>query len=173
MNMLRYKRKSKKKKLILCLLLVGWMTLIYLKSAEPYQIQNIQPILSDWIPLSSIHNWLPHLEFYYDGDLFSWKEPYILIEFIMRKCAHIAEYAVLAVLWLLLINETTELRKYNFLISPFMVILYASSDEWHQSFIAGRTGHPIDVAVDCVGLLVAIIIIIILNRKNRNKGAWG
>ena len=35
--------------------------------------------------------------------------------------------------------------------------LYAVSDEVHQSFVPGRLGSPLDVALDAVGVLVGVV----------------
>jgi VanZ family protein len=157
-------------RIVLILMLAGWMLLIYLKSNEPYQAQNIRPFLADWIPLSFVDRWLPHMEFYYSGALFTWKEPYILIEFIIRKSAHVAEYAILTLLWISTLYLTL-FKKYRLIISAVMVVIYAASDEWHQSFIASRTGHAIDVAVDSLGMLCVMLLLLGFDWRNRKKGA--
>jgi len=36
-------------------------------------------------------------------------------------------------------------------------LLYAASDEWHQSFVPGRTATPRDVAIDAVGICLATL----------------
>jgi VanZ family protein len=157
-------------RIALILMLAAWMSLIYLKSNEPYQAQDIRPFLADWIPQSFLDRWLPHTEFYYSGALLTWKEPYILIEFFFRKSAHVTEYAILTLLWVSTLYLTV-FKKYRLIISAFMVVIYAASDEWHQSFIAGRTGHPIDVAVDSLGMLIVMLLLHGLDWRNRKKGA--
>jgi VanZ family protein len=170
MNNNRYNfRKLNLVRVIMVIALAGWMALIYIKSNEPYQAQDIRPYLTAWFPASSINNWLPHLEFYYSGQLITWKEPYSMLEFFFRKSAHVMEYALLTGLWFINLLFT-KLRKYSFFISPVMVVLYAASDEWHQSFIAGRTGHAIDVSVDSIGMLIFMLIWLFWSRRNINRG---
>ena len=36
-------------------------------------------------------------------------------------------------------------------------ILYAISDEFHQSFVAGREGSPVDIMIDSAGVLMAFV----------------
>jgi VanZ family protein len=43
-------------------------------------------------------------------------------------------------------------------------VVYAISDEFHQSFIEGRNGSPIDVAIDSVGIAAAALW---LRRRER------
>jgi VanZ family protein len=36
-----------------------------------------------------------------------------------------------------------------------ITLAYAATDEWHQSFVQGRHGTPVDVAIDAVGVAIA------------------
>jgi VanZ family protein len=68
---------------------------------------------------------------------------------ILRKGAHMTEYAVLAVLLARALGREAP--------ALALGILYAASDELHQAFVRGRHASPIDVAIDAVGLLVGLI----------------
>lgn len=50
----------------------------------------------------------------------------------------------------------------NVLLSSVITLLsafiYALSDEWHQTFVEGRTGSMSDVAKDTVGIICGIAI---------------
>jgi VanZ family protein len=170
MNKIRYSiQKPSMIRLFWIVLVVSWMALIYYKSNEPYQDQDIRPLLATWFPPSSLENWLPHLEFWYSGEFLTWKEPYIMLEFFFRKSAHVMEYAVLMMLWFKVLRYTA-LIKSRLYISIMLTILFAASDEWHQSFIVGRTGHAIDVAVDSVGVLIITLLWLGWRWRNRHKG---
>ena len=52
--------------------------------------------------------------------------------------------------------------KYKFLISLFVGLIYAVSDEIHQSFILGRTASIRDVCIDTSGVFLGIIIVLII-----------
>lgn len=71
----------------------------------------------------------------------------------LRKCAHATVYFVLA---LLLINALTvsnvSLRK-TLIITTIVCFLYACTDEYHQTFVKGRTGQFSDVLIDTTGAL--------------------
>ena len=43
---------------------------------------------------------------------------------------------------------------FSFLFS----VLYASSDEFHQTFVVGRDGNIVDVLIDSSGTLVGILL---------------
>ena len=68
---------------------------------------------------------------------------------ILRKCAHVTEYAVLAFLLIRALGREAP--------ALALGVAYAASDEFHQSFVRGRHASPIDVAIDSVGLLVGLL----------------
>jgi VanZ family protein len=69
---------------------------------------------------------------------------------VLRKGAHITEYAILgALLYRALGREALALA---------VGIAYAASDELHQHFVHGRHASPIDVAIDAVGLSVGMLV---------------
>ena len=44
-------------------------------------------------------------------------------------------------------------------------VLYAISDELHQSFVAGRHGTPVDVAIDALGVGLAVLAWVVVTRR--------
>lgn len=75
-------------------------------------------------------------------------------DFILRKGAHIVEFSIL---FLLLISafENYQLPIKKALLRAFcLTILYAISDEFHQSFVAERVASLADVAIDSLGVLL-------------------
>lgn len=86
------------------------------------------------------------------------------IQLVVRKCAHVSEYAILAVLWCRALRLHRE-RVCG--ISFLATAAYAALDEIHQSFVASRTASPWDVALDCVGAVAGLMIYRLLrNRRN-------
>ena len=85
----------------------------------------------------------------------------------VRKCAHFTEYFILALLIINVIKDYKEINYKLLLLTLIMCFLYAASDEWHQTFVDGRVGQPIDVLIDTCGSLVGIIIYKIF--KGRRK----
>ena len=67
---------------------------------------------------------------------------------ILRKCAHMTEYAILAVLIARAAGSST--------VAFGLTVAYAATDEWHQTFVRGRHGSPIDVGIDAIGALVGL-----------------
>jgi len=70
-------------------------------------------------------------------------------ELLLRKLAHVTEYAILAALL------CRALRR----VAAAIVLagLYAVTDEVHQTFVDGRLGTPRDVAIDLVGVFVGVV----------------
>ncbi|OGR96173.1 MAG: hypothetical protein A2902_00585 [Elusimicrobia bacterium RIFCSPLOWO2_01_FULL_64_13] len=58
-------------------------------------------------------------------------------------------------------------RSRGFLAGFLFTVLYAASDEWHQTFVFGRSGSSADVFVDCVGSLAGAFLH--LRIKNAQK----
>ncbi len=71
-------------------------------------------------------------------------------DLVLRKLAHTAEYAILGAL---LVRATG--RSW---LALGLGVLYATSDELHQTFVRGRHGSPVDVAIDAVGLACGIVL---------------
>lgn len=148
---------------------VIWMAVIFIKSAETYQQQSLRPLLTQWLAGSDALSNLPHWEFTYDHEVVGWQDPIGLLEFVIRKAGHITEYAILALL-LSLTLLSKPMKASMALLASFMIsIVYAASDEWHQTFVPQRTGHPIDVAVDAIGVLLAVLAVGLGIRIKRRK----
>jgi len=90
---------------------------------------------------------------------------------IIRKCGHLFEYAVLAILCYrafaggrLRVPWNTR----NAAMAAIVAIVYASTDECHQSFVTSRTGSATDVLIDAVGALGGLTLVYLWsNWRNR------
>lgn len=75
-------------------------------------------------------------------------------DLVGRKVIHAAEYALLCVLWWRAFAGMTT-RGRAVAAAAAVSLAYAVSDETHQSFVEGRNGTPVDVAIDSVGIAAA------------------
>jgi VanZ family protein len=75
----------------------------------------------------------------------------------LRKLAHVTEYAVLTVLWWRALQALDVSRP--LVVAVGIALLYAASDEFHQTFVDGRSGTPVDVLIDSVGMAIAALVI--------------
>jgi VanZ family protein len=92
--------------------------------------------------------------------------------YFVRKSAHVTEYAVLFFLslWFRLSCmeddgapaevETSKLQRFfsKCTLPILFSVLYACSDEWHQSFVPGRSSLVSDVFIDSAGILIASVL---------------
>jgi VanZ family protein len=81
-----------------------------------------------------------------------------LLVFLVRKLAHFSEYFVLTGLWWWALSTHMEARR-AIRTALAISIAYAVTDEWHQTFVDGRTGTWRDVVIDSAGALTAAVLI--------------
>lgn len=95
------------------------------------------------------------------------------IQPIIRKVAHLSIYTLVGILMMSFISTYNIKLKYRFLISILVGLVYASSDEIHQSFIPERNASIIDVGIDASGVLLGIILVLIIisayKKLTKNK----
>ena len=90
------------------------------------------------------------------------------LHIIIRKGAHMSEYALLACTYAYgFYNNQYRLDKVC-LYSLSATFFYACTDELHQLFVGGRTGQFTDVLIDTTGGIIAIIIIYIILRRKKH-----
>ena len=88
-------------------------------------------------------------------------------DLVLRKLGHIS---IFGLLWLTLARAMDWRRP---LAATVVAILYAISDEVHQSFVEGRHGTPVDVAIDSVGIgLAALAWLLTARRRGRPGPPW-
>ena len=78
-------------------------------------------------------------------------------KYIVRKFAHFTEYFILSLLILNVIKDYKVIDYRWLIFTMIMCILYAISDESHQLFVDGRVGRAADVLIDSSGSLFALI----------------
>lgn len=102
-----------------------------------------------------------------------------IYDLILRKFAHIFEYLILFLLVQralrisFLKKKTAISTSFNYrliLIATIISLIYAVSDEWHQSFVPGRLMALRDWLFDATGVLVGIILGGIKHHKKKNNG---
>lgn len=84
-----------------------------------------------------------------------------IILVIVRKCAHVTEYAILALLlWRALRSVPALCNKTSILFGAvlFGCAVFAATDEFHQTFVKSRTPSIRDVFLDVAGALAGLLI---------------
>jgi VanZ family protein len=85
-------------------------------------------------------------------------------DLVLRKIAHVT---IFGVLWLTLARATDWRRP---VAATVVALLYAGSDEFHQTFVHGRHGAALDVAIDSIGMGLAALAWMLAARR---RGAPG
>lgn len=89
------------------------------------------------------------------------------ISFIVRKLAHFSAYAALGFSASCAVGQR-KLISAGSLITWAICIFYACTDEFHQSFVPGRSCELRDVLIDScgalTGLLVSVLLMLIASR---------
>jgi VanZ family protein len=91
-------------------------------------------------------------------------------ELIGRKLGHITGYALLTALWAWALQGIV---RRPVLIAVCIALAYACTDEFHQTFVDGRYGTPIDVGVDAIGMAIAALLIRARRPSLKGSGKVG
>ncbi|MEI6053574.1 MAG: VanZ family protein [Opitutaceae bacterium] len=126
-----------------------WMVLIFSASADADSYHHSSSL---FVPL--LH-WL-----------FPWMSSELIdtIHHLFRKCGHLTEFAVLALLLWRAIRQpqTGDRRPWRWDeagLALAIVFLYAASDEFHQIFVAGRSALVSDVIIDTSGGAAGLLLL--------------
>jgi VanZ family protein len=140
---------------------IVWVGVIFLGSTDPMSAEHTSRFIVPFL------RWLkPDIS----------AETLASIHFIVRKCTHVGEYAVLG---LLLLRATTLMTNSKRSIPILyvsvlgMCLIVAATDEFHQTFVASRGASIRDIMIDCSGAILGLTIasIIRMNRSTRLEKA--
>ena len=107
-----------------------------------------------------------------------WLDPHISlveinsIQSAIRKLAHLVEYLILAALFWRALRDGTNLgakMSLLFIAVWFVCVIFAASDEFHQSFVASRTASPHDVLIDVCGALIGTVLCLTFSRRRLTR----
>ena len=129
-----------------------WMSIIFLFSTDAFSGDNTGSLL--WTVVS----------FIYPG---ATQELFDSIHFYVRKAGHFTEYAILALLLFRAFRSGARERWRLLwgLSSLLIAFLYASLDEFHQTFTRRRTGSVYDSLIDTSGAATALVLSWFLSHR--------
>jgi VanZ family protein len=112
-------------------------------------------LLSSWLPVTL---WAGLI--YYLSSIPGLNTGWGIWDFILRKTAHVVEFAVLTFLLLrAFVRSWPAMTKRTAMVISFLLALvYAVSDEVHQSFVPGRGPSVGDVVVDACGMALCLLV---------------
>lgn len=92
------------------------------------------------------------------------------MHFFIRKTGHFTEYFILSLLILRGIRAARSTIRFTWMATTLLVVAsYASLDEFHQRFVAGRTPAVGDVMLDTTGGAIALIVFGLVFALSRRK----
>lgn len=96
--------------------------------------------------------------------------PGIVPDVAVKKSGHLVEYAILAGLVWRALRHTSQVRN-RAVFAFILTVVYAASDEFHQSFVPGRTSRVTDVLIDSAGTLLCLIALEWWHNKRSGAGS--
>jgi VanZ family protein len=135
-----------------------WMALIFSASADARSYEHSSRLI------------IPFLHW-----LFPQMSPIHIeqIHHLVRKCGHLTEYAILALLlWRALHLSKNDLPTWSWPKvggTLLIVFIYAASDEFHQSFVPTRTALVSDVFIDTAGGAIGLLVLWIFHLCRKPK----
>lgn len=137
------------------LLVIGWMAFIFHLYSQPaYQSNKLSRQVTEVI-VETIEKVAPEIASHWDL-----RE----MNHFIRKNAHFISYSVLGAL---VMNALYQKGYRKVPLALLLCVLYAVSDEIHQTFVPGRGGNLIDVVLDSVGSLIGIGLYLKVRGKRR------
>ena len=89
------------------------------------------------------------------------------VAFPVRKTAHFSIYCLLGIFsFMTFVSYTGISFRLRAALSFVLCVLYASSDEFHQLFVKGRSGEVRDVVIDSLGALLSISLLSVITLKS-------
>ena len=82
-------------------------------------------------------------------------------EKIIRKIAHFSIYTLVGLLLMGLLSTYKIKENWRIMLSVFLGMIYAISDEIHQGFTPGRSPRIADVYIDTLGVILGILLILL------------
>lgn len=102
--------------------------------------------------------WFPNLD----------HESLRIIIIYLRKFAHIAGYFLATVLIYLAAKITPKLDRHPYIVSLILSLILAIIDEWYQTTLPHRTGSVMDVLIDLIGIVLALISLKLITKNSQH-----
>ena len=94
------------------------------------------------------------------------------IQLVVRKAAHVLEYAILSILSCRALAKHITPRPLPWAVLGQAVLIasaYAVLDEWHQSWTAERFASSLDVGIDSVGAIIGAMFFACREAASQRK----
>lgn len=131
-----------RKKVLSWLLFIFWLLLIFFFSSQNGEASSgvsngFLKVIEDLLHISLSSSWC---------------------KFLIRKLAHFSIYLILALITINLVRQYRKITIKELILVSVFCLLYAISDEFHQSFVGGRSPQITDVLIDYFGAVIGTLI---------------
>ncbi|WP_152946161.1 VanZ family protein [Desulfofundulus thermobenzoicus] len=134
-----------------CLLAIAYF------SGQSFAEQDLRPEIRRHPRMVEKVRELPPVSFSYSGQpVDNRRAPADFIQFWLRKGAHVVIYGALGLSLAAALDGAGSGGRRRWMLAGVIVILVGALDEWHQTFVPGRTGRAVDVLVDLAGFVVLV-----------------
>jgi VanZ family protein len=137
------------------ILVIFWVLLIAYFSRQPFQHQDLRPVISSHPQLIHFVQQMPLVEFHYHRSLINSHSHTVgFIQFVIRKIMHMTIYGLFGLSLLFALSSNRKAIFKNWLLTALLIVSIASLDELNQHFSTTRTGCFEDVMMDFSGFLI-------------------
>jgi VanZ family protein len=137
------------KRLLWWVLVLTWCAIIFYFTESPtFTGENTQKIIDSSITGSQES-----------------KDQVKYLNYLIRKSSHLIAFGFLA----FLVWEAMTPNCWAYIGAWTFATLYGGIDEWHQSYIPGRSASIYDVLIDSLGASVILLILFLWNKFKKNK----
>lgn len=89
-----------------------------------------------------------------------------IVWFTVVKSWHVSEFAILTAGMIALLHTWCPAPRYqSILIAALIALLFAASDEFHQTYVPDRGGTIWDVLIDSMGILLVTLMALVRARR--------
>lgn len=152
---------------------IAALLILYYLSSMPYKEQTIVPELRVLLKNQPFYDLLSKIEVTYWGRTISVETRgyYYFVEFLIRKAFHFIGYGVIAVLLYFMFRKLQ--WPFKATLSCTAAFFIAFLDEYHQTFVEGRTGVFADVLIDTAGAITFLFLlkVFFIAKRLLNKNA--
>jgi VanZ family protein len=89
---------------------------------------------------------------------------------LIKKAGHASGYALLGLAYYFALPPRLS-KGFRWILALFMAVLFALSDEFHQSFVQDRNSSIIDVGIDTIGAAIALTVAVFYSSNSNSSSS--
>jgi VanZ family protein len=91
-------------------------------------------------------------------------------DLLIKKAGHASGYALLGLAYYFALPPRLS-KGFRWILALFMAVLFALSDEFHQSFVQDRNSSIIDVGIDTIGAAIALTVAVFYSSNSNSSSS--